>query len=136
MTVDAIIADMRKTAQAHEQWAMSPESSSTEAATCTVFASQIRDWAERIAALTSQAGSDPQARQEWQPIESAPKNETFLAFQIASVRDVKYPRLFLCSWHQGDALNPPRWHDGMIGAQPTHWMPLPAPPSAPERRQE
>lgn len=45
-----VIADMRKTAQAHEQWAMSPEASSSEAATCTVFASQIKDWINILAA--------------------------------------------------------------------------------------
>jgi hypothetical protein len=56
VSIAKVIADMRKTAQAHEQWAMSPEASSDEAATSTVFASQIKDWIiniERLGALSA-----------------------------------------------------------------------------------
>lgn len=52
----ALVAEMLKTAEAHEQWAMSPEAFSTEAATCTVFAANIRDWVDRLRAALIAAG--------------------------------------------------------------------------------
>ena len=60
-----VLKDMLDTAQAHEQWAMSCEATSSEAATCTVFAAQIRDWVDRLRAspaghLSPEAPVDPQ----------------------------------------------------------------------------
>ena len=51
-TATDVLKEMRATATAHEQWAMSLEASSDEAATCTVFASQIRSWVEALESAT------------------------------------------------------------------------------------
>jgi hypothetical protein len=54
--------------------------------------------------------------QDWQPIETAPKNKHLLGFQGGM-----YPNYFE-TW----------WVNENIGwiRQPTHWMPLPEPPSS------
>ena len=57
-----VLKDMLDTARAHEQWAMSLEATSSEAATCTVFAAQIRDWVEQLRATP--AGLPPTEAQK------------------------------------------------------------------------
>jgi hypothetical protein len=49
---ERVIADMLATAKAHEQWAESLEATASEAATGTVFATQIRSWVETLEAAT------------------------------------------------------------------------------------
>lgn len=69
----------------------------------------------------------------WQPIETAPKERSILAFEMvprtwafpAQYKDL--PNVFVAHWWDGDKLNQPRWNGGLTG-QPTHWMPLPDPP--------
>ncbi len=63
---------------------------------------------------------------EWQPIETAPKDGTpFLAFGIS-------PGQY--KFEYGDDIGVTRWKVGYGGswsggpAYPTHWMPLPPPP--------
>jgi hypothetical protein len=64
----------------------------------------------------------------WKPIETAPKDGTcFLAFS-----DREYVKLFVCS--KAPAGQGGEWHNRSANrwATPTHWRPLPAPPSSPE----
>ena len=70
---------------------------------------------------------------DWQPIETAPKDGTLvLLFQLVPPRmtgaDHDIPHIYISSWWKGNDLNPPNWKDHFLG-QPTHWMPLPKPPS-------
>lgn len=59
-------------------------------------------------------------RQQWQPIETAPKGGSILAYQKSTVFIATY-----AEYHDGN----PCWRDEeMFIAEPTHWMPLPEPP--------
>ena len=68
---------------------------------------------------------------DWQPIETAPKDGTpFLAFaQTTPSGNVRAPSKHITvAYHT-------RWAgwvsiDGHYGVRPTHWMPLPPPPSS------
>lgn len=63
---------------------------------------------------------------EWQPIETAPKNEThFLAYWPPSEVDPYLKQYHVCHYAHGVIW--PSWitDDDM----PTHWMPLPPPPA-------
>lgn len=62
---------------------------------------------------------------EWQPIETAPKDETRVLLGRAGV-----PSLHTAFWRGGV------WHCGNLSYfnNPTHWMPLPAPPVASHER--
>lgn len=56
---------------------------------------------------------------EWQPIETAPKDGTwFLAYEA----DVP---MYTAHWDEDG------WYDLEWKCRPTHWMPLPEPPSGP-----
>lgn len=59
---------------------------------------------------------------EWQPIETAPKDKTqFIG---------RYVTGYHCDlWWYGDDYKPHRMDEIDIGSEPTHWMPLPPPPS-------
>ena len=60
---------------------------------------------------------------EWQPIETAPKEETeILTF------DALDALIIICVWW--DEMG---WVDAQefLPRQPTHWMPLPSPPATP-----
>ena len=63
---------------------------------------------------------------EWQPIETAPKNGTRVMV-IEFNRTDPIPITATCGVQHG------RWHSipGAYALKPTHWMPLPAPPSLP-----
>lgn len=64
---------------------------------------------------------------EWEPIESAPKDGTFILTYDAgsSYPDDPEECIWLVNWDVD------RWRIMLDGqsASPTHWMPLPAPPS-------
>jgi hypothetical protein len=78
----------------------------------------------------------------WQPIDSAPKMRTILMFAVTDRADdgsVRNWKMATGSWHTGfdDAMSASRgytpWEWGgyqlkNYDHQPTHWMPLPAPP--------
>jgi hypothetical protein len=72
----------------------------------------------------------------WRPIETAPKDGTDVLICWADI-----PQMAVARWDQAysemDFAEGVGWRDcsdygcgGMIGAMPTHWMPLPALPSA------
>ncbi len=86
------------------------------------------------AALKSQAGSDPQARQEWQPIESAPKDTNVKLFYGIVNHDFVWGSGY---WWQGVPGDGQGWVASVFYSrpgnmrgnfQPTHWMPLPKGP--------
>ena len=60
---------------------------------------------------------------DWYPIETAPKRD--------EGRDILVWDGFVCDvvnvgWWEGDE---PVWFNGDVRVNPTHWMPLPEPPS-------
>lgn len=60
---------------------------------------------------------------DWQPIETAPKDGTKILVWPRS-RQMREPAI--AYWHQpANSDYPGFW---AIGGNPTHWMPLPAPP--------
>ena len=66
---------------------------------------------------------------EWQPIETAPKDGTrVLASQSGHVFTARWAPGFAAVYPGGGG---PGWYDEILDrrAQPTHWMPLPAPPN-------
>lgn len=66
------------------------------------------------------------ARSEWQPIETAPKNGATLLVWRPSEGE-HYPA------HVGvDLWSDKSWYRSRRYQQPTHWMPLPAPPALTE----
>lgn len=62
---------------------------------------------------------------EWQPIETAPKDGAFLACEenkrpyVALWLGMDHPRVDESGWYEHWTFDP---------VNPTHWMPLPAPP--------
>jgi hypothetical protein len=64
---------------------------------------------------------------DWQPIETAPKDGSFvLAYNAGSMfQDMVEETMWIVQFSGG------RWRIALDGqsAQPTHWMPLPAPPA-------
>lgn len=77
--------------------------------------------AERAeAALQSRASHD------WQPIETAPKDGSV----ILLCKDGSY--IQSGSWNRGGAFHMPHWSTQANLFDPTHWMPLPSPPSIKE----
>lgn len=66
------------------------------------------------------------ARVEWQPIESVPKDGTLFDVWRDGVRFTD------CHWERGLVMRkrgyPATWE--VFNPQPTHWMPLPTPPSS------
>ncbi len=75
---------------------------------------------------------------EWQPIETAPKDQTrvllFWDGKVCegywNVNDGAIGVGDRANWHKPGLSRPP-WYCG-----PSHWMPLPAPPSVPSDGQE
>lgn len=73
----------------------------------------------------------------WQPIETAPKDGTVIDVWLG---DADAPEVdFYCTfgtrrspgwrWRQGKFRPVHGIHVPVLGVQPTHWMPLPAPPA-------
>ena len=63
---------------------------------------------------------------EWQPIETAPKDGTpVLLWALLDWKDDLVP---VCGWY---AQSSRKWLCHAAWLNPTHWMPLPAPPAAP-----
>jgi hypothetical protein len=60
----------------------------------------------------------------WQPIETAPKNQRILAC-VSN----EYWNIEIVQWHERD--NAWIYGDFDHWMQPTHWMPLPTPPTTP-----
>lgn len=71
---------------------------------------------------------------EWQPIETAPKDRSVLLYEpiggwwLPEPRPGVVPHIWVGNWWKGDTLNRAQWNGAMYSA-PTHWMPLPAPPT-------
>ena len=62
---------------------------------------------------------------QWQPIETAPKDETeILLFCSAG----PLSDMGLCYWRDDEQMTGWTWGAGNRFNNPTHWMPLPAPP--------
>lgn len=77
----------------------------------------------------------PEIAGGWQPIETAPRDGTEVLICWADI-----PQMAVAQWDQDyaemDFAEGVGWRDGsdygcggMIGAMPTHWMPLPPPPT-------
>ena len=62
---------------------------------------------------------------DWQPIETAPMDGT----EVLLFGD-RFDSAYLCAFHDGEwkyaGRYPDCWDGGIVN--PTHWMPLPAPP--------
>lgn len=71
---------------------------------------------------------------EWEPIESAPKDGTFiLMYKSVGTHylDNEYTPFYVCQWLENGTYGGPGWFYGegeFFLRNPTHWMPLPAPP--------
>lgn len=64
---------------------------------------------------------------EWQPWETAPKDGTpFLAGWSFGGLEAMQP----AKWMQGHFVH--TWDHDILRGEPSHWMPLPAPPTAAE----
>lgn len=74
---------------------------------------------------------------EWQPIETAPKDGTIIDLWFGEYRETD------CWWQEGCSIHPQAgWYSHALcygygdwfdeSEQPTHWMPLPAPPESPQ----
>jgi hypothetical protein len=63
---------------------------------------------------------------EWQPIETAPKDGTAVLLWLSG--DAAFFDWMVVGSYDGDDAG---WNDGitMFRLEPTHWMPLPRPPS-------
>ncbi len=89
-----------------------------------------------LAAAPAAAPAPAQA-EGWQPIETAPKDGTTI---IAYEPGGTYPSgnafpacVGTAYWRNADTLNPGMWCGPYNPRDyPTHWMPLPVPPSAPD----
>lgn len=82
---------------------------------------------------------------EWQPIETAPKMKRVLLFAVTDRAEdgtVRNWQMETGGWHSGFAdqrskeagYTPWQWGGRQVKSyevQPTHWMPLPAPPEKP-----
>lgn len=62
------------------------------------------------------------ANSEWQPIETAPKDGTWIMCKVEPAHHGWEDCIVLR--YRGDEWGRP----GMVGYKPTHWMPLPKPP--------
>jgi hypothetical protein len=70
----------------------------------------------------------------WQPIETAPKDSThidlYAKFWVARDDDFIHRRFTDCSWMRPDSMTGKSgyWYGVDEGWRATHWMPLPEPP--------
>lgn len=64
---------------------------------------------------------------EWRDIETAPKDGT----KILLFRE--HQSVVEGSWNHGGAMNSPYWMTPSNLFNPTHWMPMPAPPTGPPK---
>lgn len=89
------------------------------------FRHRLLEAADRLTALSS--GNEVAKVVGWQPIETAPKDGT----PIIAVRD-EWVRAREVAWYW-DARSPDEpaaFRPKYSGGQPSHWMPLPAPPAS------
>ena len=72
------------------------------------------------------AGATPEGQQDWKPIETAPKTSKNILVWTPENKCTS-----LVVW--ADTRTPQRWEHAFGGSrlidEPTHWMPLPAPPA-------
>lgn len=94
-----------------------------------VYGTSTEDDEKRVyrtlqAALWKLAATQPEAQPQWQPIETAPKDEAVLLYGAK--------RLEMCVGmnHSRDGWVTDTTSEWMSMYTPTHWMPLPAAPSA------
>jgi hypothetical protein len=106
--------------------------------------------AEKEAAYEGWLAAQAQRAPEWQPIETAPQDGFLLVHEDTAIRTLLRIKGV---WHKTcypAIMSPPPWEDAIVGADakrmlpagyrleardgccenPTHWMPLPAPPLA------
>jgi len=83
-----------------------------------------------VAIEASLASSSSDRGQEWQPIETAPKDGTFVLVYAPNVGE---PRVTVGSWdREPDEEGGQRWRDDLFAwdtIEPTHWKTLPEPPA-------
>lgn len=95
--------------------------------------------ADAIRALKTTPPKESRKEEGWHPIETAPRNGTPIDLWCICARSGKAKRRTDCSWVRltdwtgneflgWQNMNNSPFHD----FQPTHWMPRPAPPPAPE----
>lgn len=67
----------------------------------------------------------------WRPIETAPKDGTFTLAYIRGVMNVRTHSVQIINWSGwgGGVWAPHSGHSGGISGEPTHWQPLPSPPT-------
>lgn len=67
---------------------------------------------------------------DWQPIETAPKDDYFLATDgtLLGVGTLQWGPELADAFHSYDGKTPVSDYDGPVEFKPTHWMPLPDPP--------
>ena len=73
---------------------------------------------------TPKPGAEPVPVATWQPIETAPKDGTWIMTYCPALSVASYPTVVF--WDDGWV--PPG--NDLSEVEPTHWMPLPAPPDA------
>jgi TolA-binding protein len=78
--------------------------------------------------LMRQQLTEANRRGEWQPIETAPKDGTEVLL-CSGCRDVG-----LCYWRDDHIMTGWTWGLGKAFNNASHWMPLPAPPTATSKR--
>lgn len=88
-----------------------------------------RSFSEQVVKLCEYAlRVKPDARAAWQPIETAPRDGSFvLIFSPVALE----PLLYIASFNEFEEdLDPGEWTDPSLYLvpDPTHWMPLPEPP--------
>lgn len=69
-----------------------------------------------------------QPSEGWQDIATAPKDGTRILLARKQIMSGEVVMLS-GSWNSGGAMHMPYWMTPLLGFQPTHWTPLPAPPS-------
>ena len=74
-------------------------------------------------------GTDPVT--DWQPIDTAPRDGTQVLLYVPQDTDDEMPSFIAQGWYESGIFDR-RWYEAagecVCDPQPTHWMPLPAPP--------
>ncbi len=87
-----------------------------------------RDWLASAAKAFNEGATlapEPVARSRWRPIAEAPKDDTHIL--VYAPEDFNPAgHYFLACWYEGD-----QWDFSEGICDPTHWQPLPEPPSCP-----